>query len=550
MADPTQFNHDRLGHLLSDRLLRVPRFQRRYSWQDEHVAEFWSDIQRARTLGNSYFMGTVVLTKDSDDPKRHLIIDGQQRITTTAILFVAIRDRLLELGKEKLSQGVESDYLSDYVLTEEETIAKLVLSPDDHVAFSALLERRDGGKNLVSIAYGKLKANVDALSPTADDYRRLIDLVKYLEDNVQVLLAVAVNIAEAYIIFETLNDRGADLTTADLLKNFLFSEAGDSGIAHAEAVWTRVSGRFDKPEELVKFLRYEYMSRKGRVTNRALYKALQADIGHGAAPVRRYLEGVEQALGRYVALREPDDATWSPQAVEVKDSLLAFRRFGFESSMPLLLAAFECWSHTDATRFVDLVASWSVRAWVAGKIGGGEAEGAFCNAAVAVTSGSAADAQAVRSCMLDLVPSDDEFRQQFIEYGAITTTRAKYILARLERQAVVDSGSYAEAMPDWSSKGVSVEHIFPKSLKREKFSNDADYGEYLGMKEKLQNLTLLERSLNNGLEDKPFEEKKATYASSAFGLTQDVGSLQSWSFTTAATRARVLADLAVRAWPL
>lgn len=550
MADPTQFNHDRLGHLISDRLLRIPRFQRRYSWQDNHVSEFWTDIQRARATGNSYFMGTVVLARDAGDPKRELIIDGQQRITTTAILFLAIRDRLEELGKDKLSQSVESTYLSNYVLTEEASVARLILSPDDHVVFTALLEQRANPfRSLVTQCYSKLKAYVDGLAPLAEEYKKLIDLVKYLEENVQVLLAVATNTAEAYVIFETLNDRGADLTTADLLKNFLFSEAGDSGIAHAESVWTRITGHFEKPDDIVKFLRFEYMSRRGPVTNRALYKAIQSDLGRGPTAVRRYMERLERALNRYVALREPDDASWSAQAVEVKDSLLAFRRFGFESSMPLLLSAFDRWKHADATRFVDVVASWSVRAWIAGKIGGGESEAAFCDAAVAVASGEASNAASIRPMMTDLVPGDEQFRQQFIEYGTITTTRAKYLLARLERQRILDSQNQADAMPDWSSKAVSVEHIFPKSLKRSKFVDDEDFGVFLGMKEKLQNLTLLERTLNNGLEDRPFEQKSSTYRESAFVLTREVGELSEWTFERASTRGRTLAELAVRAWP-
>lgn len=322
MADPAQFDHDRLGHLLSDRLLKVPRFQRRYSWQEEHVAEYWTDIERARGAGDAYFMGTVVLASDADGDNRKLIIDGQQRITTTAILFVVVRDRLREFGQDRAAQSVEDTHLSDYVLTEEQTVAKLTLSPEDHPTFSSLLEGRTGdlAQGPVTNCYNQLKDCVDALAPTDSDYRKLIELVNYLDKDVQVLLAVATGLPEAYVIFETLNDRGADLTTADLLKNYLFSQAGNQGISHAENTWTRLTGRFDKPDDFVRFLRYEYMSRKGRITNRGLYKALQADIGHGAAPVRSYLERLEMALQRYVALREPDDASWSSQAIEVKDS--------------------------------------------------------------------------------------------------------------------------------------------------------------------------------------------------------------------------------------
>jgi hypothetical protein len=552
MADPAQFDHDRLGHLLSDKLLKVPRFQRRYSWQQEHVAQYWSDIERARGAGDAYFMGTVVLASDEEGENRKLIIDGQQRISTTAILFVAIRDRLKELGQERAAQSVEDTHPSDYLLTAEQTVAKLTLSPDDHPVFSAMLDGETHGKlgdDRLSSCYNQLKAYIDNLAPEEADYRRLIELVDYVDRQVQVLLAVASGLPEAYVIFETLNDRGADLTTADLLKNYLFNQAGTTGIAHAEGSWTRISSRFDKPDELVKFLRYEYMSRKGRVTNRGLYKALQSDIGPGPKSVRAYLDRLEKAIQRYIALREPDDASWSSQAVEVKDSLLAFRRFGFEASTPLLLSAFATWSHTNATRFVDTVANWSVRAWIAGTLGGGVAERAFCDAAVAVAHGQATSADGVRTFMRSIVPDDAAFKQAFAGYGAITTTRAKYLLARLERQHLTDTGAQTDAMPDWSSKSVSVEHIFAKSTKRDAFASDEDFEQFSLIRDQLQNLTLLERTLNAGLEDKSFEQKVDTYEKSAFALTRELSNLSEWTFSEANERAEFLANLAIKAWP-
>ncbi|WP_148045139.1 HNH endonuclease family protein, partial [Arthrobacter oryzae] len=462
------------------------------------------------------------------------------------------QSRLRELGQERAAQSVEDTHLSDYVLREEQTVAKLILSPDDHPSFSALLAQEPIGSknNLVGGAYALLKERVDALAPGEEDYRSLIDLVAYLDNDVQVLLAVATGLPEAYVIFETLNDRGEDLTTADLLKNFLFSQAGNQGIGHAQSTWTRLSARFDKPEDFVKFLRYEYMSRKGHVTNRGLYKALQADVRGGTAAVRRYLEGAETALQRYVALREPDDASWSAQAIEVKDSLLAFRRFGFEASMPLLLAAFATWSHTDATRFVDVVASWSVRSWMAGTLGGGVAERAFCLAAEAVADKKAKSVGDVRLYMKDLVPDDATFRQAFTGYGSVTTTRAKYLLARLERQYLTDLQEQTDAMPDWSSKSVTVEHIFAKSTKRAGFENDEDFERFSLLRDQLQNLTLLERTLNGGLEDKSFEQKVSTYAQSVFALTRLLSENGgTWGFTEAEARSAMLAGLAAKAWP-
>jgi uncharacterized protein with ParB-like and HNH nuclease domain len=148
-------------------------------------------------------MGTVVLASDADGDNRKLIIDGQQRITTTAILFIAVRDRLRELDQKRAAQSVEDTHLSDYVLTEEQTVAKLTLSPDDHPTFSSLLEGRavDHPQDPVANCYTQLKRYVDELAPTDSDYRRLIDLVNYLDKDVQVLLAVATGLPEAYVIF-------------------------------------------------------------------------------------------------------------------------------------------------------------------------------------------------------------------------------------------------------------------------------------------------------------------------------------------------------------
>ncbi len=137
-------------------------------------------------------MGTIVLAADIDDPGRQLIIDGQQRITTTALLLVAIRDRLQELEQTQAAVAVQTKYLSDYVLSQEENVPKLILSPDDQPTFAALLEGSEvAGKDAVLASYEQLKGLVDDTAPDQSAYRELIDLAGYLDAHVQVLLAVA-----------------------------------------------------------------------------------------------------------------------------------------------------------------------------------------------------------------------------------------------------------------------------------------------------------------------------------------------------------------------
>jgi hypothetical protein len=88
VADTTEFSHDQLGHILSDHLVAVPEFQRSYAWEAINVQEYLADLERAREKGTAYFMGTLVFASPSDGNTRRIIVDGQQRLATTAILML------------------------------------------------------------------------------------------------------------------------------------------------------------------------------------------------------------------------------------------------------------------------------------------------------------------------------------------------------------------------------------------------------------------------------------------------------------------------------
>ncbi|MFG2169441.1 DUF262 domain-containing protein [Micromonospora chersina] len=551
MADPTNFGHDRLAHLLSDRLLKVPRFQRSYSWDDANVREFLDDLENARSGKQSYFMGTVVLAFDIEDSSRQLIVDGQQRLTTTAVLLVAIRDRLAELGKHDHANSVDETYLRRFELLQEQRVTRLILNPVDSPSYEQMLAGETAAPaHPLARCYQICKKHLDDLTPADADYKILVDMVDQLERRVQVLLALASELAEAYVIFETLNDRGAELTTADLLKNYLFSQAGRDYLGLVERSWTSISSRFDKADDLVKFIRYEYMSHYGKVTMRNLYKSLQGAIGKTPAGIREYLLRLERALTFYAALREPDNALWSGVNTDVRDSLLANRRFGFESSNPLLLAAFRTWDTEKAAKLVNKVTGWSIRSVIGGKIGGGQSEEAFCAAAVAVATGKATNQDQVRSYLSHIVPNDEDFVQAIQAYGPLSLGRAKYLLARLERQIILSRGGNAEGLPDWSSTAVSVEHILAESMSRVDFSSDDEFGEFSTLRDRIHNLTLLEKTLNRGLSNKPFEEKRDTYQKSKFTMTRDAGEPETTEIAAIRERGRKLARYAPAAWPL
>lgn len=139
MAETTEFDHDQLGHILADYLVEVPEFQRSYSWEQSNVREYLSDLDRARAKKSKYFMGTIVFAKPNDGTDRRKIVDGQQRLATSAILFIAIRDRLMALDKARLADNTTRKYLRRFSIREEGDVDSLVLSPQDQDPYDLLL---------------------------------------------------------------------------------------------------------------------------------------------------------------------------------------------------------------------------------------------------------------------------------------------------------------------------------------------------------------------------------------------------------------------------
>ena len=90
------FKHDGIGHFLSDKFFKIPIYQRSFAWHKENVIELFDDI--TNSYPNKYFIGTIVVTDKGDYLE---IVDGQQRLVTVSLFFIAVRDFLNEIGETK-----------------------------------------------------------------------------------------------------------------------------------------------------------------------------------------------------------------------------------------------------------------------------------------------------------------------------------------------------------------------------------------------------------------------------------------------------------------
>lgn len=243
----------------------------------------------------------------------------------------------------------------------------------------------------------------------------------------------------------------------------------------------------------------------------------------------------------YLALRDPESDYWNSSDAPVKDALYAYRRFGFEASIPVLMAAFAKWQRRHADKLLVKMANWSIRAQMAGRLGGGVADEDFGSMAVSITTGEVHNQTGVRAGLNRIVPNDEEFIEAFKSYGDVAPSRAKYLLAMLEKAEDLRSGA-AEKPLEWHGRSVTVEHILSQSSAKSNPTQALVVG-------RIGNMTLLEKKLNKDLASRAFDEKRATYRDSSFTLTAKLANKRTWTTRSIATRTKELAELACLAWP-
>lgn len=139
-----QFRLEGIGKLISDRFFSVPIYQRSYSWTSDHVEEFWHDINDALTSGKTeYFLGTTVLT-DTTDKTLSSVIDGQQRISTTIIMFSALQKFLNEEGDTRNAQHIRDHYVAASTFGSANDRARIRMNTDDDPLFySHIVSQKD-----------------------------------------------------------------------------------------------------------------------------------------------------------------------------------------------------------------------------------------------------------------------------------------------------------------------------------------------------------------------------------------------------------------------
>ena len=209
------FEQAGLGSILKHHQLVVPANQREYAWEDGQVKQLFQDYAKAIADGDQgYFLGTIVTIPRVNEIIE--VVDGQQRLATTAILLAAIRDYLV--GKEEvLVEFINSEFLTGIDRAKRARVPRLRLNVDDNDLFSWLIARppgtqmpamtRDSHARLAVAAEEARKhvRNVVSGLDLKDHGDLLNSWVSFIELKAVAVMLRVPNDANAYKMFETLN---------------------------------------------------------------------------------------------------------------------------------------------------------------------------------------------------------------------------------------------------------------------------------------------------------------------------------------------------------
>ena len=227
------------------RILEIPFFQRPYVWEEEQWSRLYEDLVELSKLNKPHFLGSIILkqlkTSVSDEiGDRRLLVDGQQRLTT---LLLLIKVASLKSDGGELFNSVCTTYRGGLPITHnhlnQESFERILMLNE--------LESFDSRGDKIIAAYEWFRINLDE---NEINLNRVLSHVQFVGIDLSVE-------EDEQLIFDTINSLGIKLTSAELLKNFLYRR---EDLTKYQQQWKEV---FEKDEDQVSY--WDAIATTGRV---------------------------------------------------------------------------------------------------------------------------------------------------------------------------------------------------------------------------------------------------------------------------------------------
>ncbi len=550
-----------LGNFLGqDKPFVMPPNQRNFEWGKKEYESYWADLWN--TVTNDcpfYFLGSFVL--DASDEKALIVVDGQQRLTTTTILIAALRNILEERGEPKLAQELHQKYL---YFENQDHHARLSMNFLDNAFYlenvmksKPIEEIKELSKNrtipesnrniaiCLDFMYRKLSAEGNRKdTPSLSEIAQTIAGI--INERIGLIYITVQGDVNAFTVFETLNDRGLELNAADLLKNHLLSVDGVN-IQECAKYWDNMTSNLGRIDP-IDFLMHHWNITQEFTEKRYIYKTIKKEV-NSPEKINNYCKELSQTSELYAALFDMKHPFWSHfdednrhQATELSDFI---RLIGTKPQLMVLLATAAS-NPAEIIPMLDMMAQFTFRY---GKICNeppSKIENVFSAAGHFIRNTPNFTAQQVFTQFFEvLYPNDETFAEAFATYRKKEAPLARYILANLNDKMGGNLVMNTLQNPD----ACTVEHILPQNHGEawgtipEGFSDGTET--YIW---RLGNLTLLPKELNNDLGNADFQTKVNGYKVHCLKVSEDVCESPQWTAAAIDQRQRNMAEIAKTIW--
>lgn len=527
--------------LIQDKYYYVPLYQRPYDWDIDKVSQLWDDVDKNDP---GYFLGIVLFKPgqlDDPHPTNFEIVDGQQRLATLLLLLRAAVETLKQIGAKEDANEFQRDYIAQRPAGVKESRPTLVLSKRDKNKFESLLLGESLSDRRVFISW---KNQEKAIEFFREKFKNLNDdrgkegIIKFVNEKVLKLSFLEILLgtdSDVYQFFETLNDRGMDLSIADLIKNRVCAETAKQhkSVEESASIIDRISEKVGAGKFKTFLLHYCWAN--GKEVEPTPRKKLMAWYGEQidqAGDIEKFLNHLEDAaLQRYVNYVAPNKC---PD--KAKKSLFVYLdALGATRCYPLLLKGEEYLNRKDFLQLCNAIEVLTFRHSTILKRDAKTLEGFFYELIKNIRDKKPIKDILEKFRQQPAIKANDLFKLAFTEFVPVSHKLARYTLWKIEETMI----GKKQASLDWDN--LTLEHILAEGL------DWARREEYL---ERLGNLTLLSFKMNDEAANKPFKikKKKIYEKEKRIKITKDLTKFTDFTKDTIILRQKYLAEMAVKVW--
>lgn len=543
----------------------IPIYQRNYSWTAEQCRQLWTDLLRAGRDDkvNAHFIGSIVYVERAlssvTSQEALLVIDGQQRLTTSTLMIAALAKHFELQGIAELLEAFSTKKLRNYYLINPEEDGerhfKLLLSETDKDTLLAILrnapmpaeassritENYALFQSLITQHHGELEAICQGLAKLV-----IVDVsLDRTQDNPQ-------------LIFESMNSTGLELSQADLIRNYiLMSLAPQLQTELYKTYWRPMEKAFGQAAYVVHFdafMRHYLTAKTGDIPNvREVYTAFKAFARNFRGNTKDLVADINAYATYYCAM-----AMGGEKDATLKQAFQDLRELKVDVAYPFLLDVYHDYSQCrlsseEILNIVRLVESYVFRRAICA-IPTNSLNKTF--AGMSRTLKKDRYLESVQAAFLLLpsyrrFPGDEEFQREVKVRDLYNFRSRGYWLRRLENHGRKER----VVVEDYT-----IEHILPqnKALPQEWQTELGPEWQRIQQTwlHTLGNLTLT--GYNGEYSDRPFVYKRdqvidkdgnpVGFAHSPLKLNLGLGKVVMWDETAIKARADRLAADAAKVW--